>query len=287
MLRSLLYVPGNRPDLFAKAIAGPADGIILDLEDAVPFSAKEEARRTTVMLVRANAELRDRLLVRINADAMGIEDASALVSVGTPITAIMVPKSERGDRLATLATILETSDAARPEPSRVKLQPIIESVAGLYSLGEQAAATSRVRRFSFGAGDFVIDLGGTVTPDRIETFVARSKIVLRSRLLGLEPPIAHVFADFKDDSGLRRACVADKALGFGGRSCIHPAQVGIVNSIFGVSEDDVRRARAILRAFEENAVRGIGAFQLSDGTFVDEAVARHARAVLEALSRPG
>jgi citrate lyase subunit beta/citryl-CoA lyase len=279
-MRSLLYVPGTRPDLFAKAIAGSADGVILDLEDGVPLSAKDEARRTTLELVCAHADAKNRLLVRINVDSLGIEDASALASAGAPIRAVMVPKSERGDHIAALARILDSADSTGPAICRVRIQPIIETVAGLYSIGEQAAASSRVRRFSFGAGDFVIDLGGTPTPERTETLAARSEIVMRSRLLDLEAPVAHVFGAFKDDEGLRIACMADRALGFGGRSCIHPGQIDIVNSIFGVSNDEIRRARLILTAFEENAANGVGAFKLADGTFVDEAVARGARAVL-------
>lgn len=281
-VRSLLYVPGNRPALFAKAMAGAADAVILDLEDAVPPAEKSGARATVADWLIANADDAARpVFVRINDGELGLHDVEALVASGAAFAGLLVPKAETGGAITRLGARL---DAAGSRLAGVALQPIIESVAGLYALAELAAASRRVGRFSFGAGDFVADLGGASTPGRTETLAARSEIAMRSRLLGLAPPVAHVFAPIADLTALRRACVEDRALGFGARSCIHPSQVEVVNAAFGASEAEIRTAREIVARFASSQTAGTGAFQMPDGTFVDEAVARRARAILAQAS---
>lgn len=283
-IRSLLYVPGNRPALFAKVIAGAADAMIIDLEDAVPPAEKVGARTAAADWLRANGDAAAMpVFVRINDGDVGLADVDALVASGAVFGGLLLPKSESGDSVADVAAKLDT---VGPHLAGVALQPIIESIAGLYSLAALAAASARVARFSFGAGDFIADLGGVATPERLETLTARAEIAMQSRLLGLAAPVAHVFAPVADLTGLRRACAEDRALGFGARSCIHPAQLEIVNATFGASETELRKAREIVARFDANQAAGTGAFQMPDGTFVDEAVARRARAVLGKASGP-
>ncbi|QKR99836.1 CoA ester lyase [Sphingomonas sp. CL5.1] len=272
--------------MFTKAMAGAADAVILDLEDAVPPAGKPVARAAVADWLLANADDAAKpVFVRINDGELGLEDVEALVASGAAFAGLLVPKAETGGAIRCLGVSL---DAAGPRLADVALQPIIESVAGLYALAELAAASRRVGRFSFGAGDFVADLGGVATPERTETLIARAEIAMRSRLLGLAPPVAHVFAPIADLTALRRACVEDRALGFGARSCIHPSQVEVVNASFGISEAELRKAREIVARSASNQAGGAGAFQMPDGTFVDEAVVRQARAILaQAPNLPG
>ncbi|QCB43271.1 CoA ester lyase [Sphingomonas sp. PAMC26645] len=272
-IRSLLYVPGNRTDLFAKADRTEADVIILDLEDAVAASAKHEALSATCRAI-GNYAGHKRLFVRINDGVQGLDDVAALAHASKHLDTLLIPKAEGG---ASFERLVACTDRL---PSTVGLQPIVETVSGLYSMRAVCDASPRVVRFSFGAGDFVADIGARHSDERSETLLARSTLVLESRLLRLKPPIAHVAPDFRDHEKLRRISAEDRALGFGGRACIHPAQVPIVNAEFGISESERERALLIVARFEAMAVSGVGSFTLDDGTFVDEAVAKLARASL-------
>ncbi len=268
-IRSLLYAPGNRPDLMDKVARSGAHAAILDLEDAVPPAEKERARAIVGEWLAAGPPLP--AFVRLNAGFVGLEDLSRLVLPG--LSGVLVPKAEDPALIAAIDRAL----AGRPD---VLIQPLIETVVGLYGLDALAAASPRVRRVSFGAGDFVRDLRAQATEARTETLYARQHIVARSRYLGLDAPVAHVFSRIRDLDGLRRACVEDRALGFGARSCIHPSQVAIINAAFGPTESDVAQARRIRSAYAEAKVAGRGSLLLEDGTFIDEAVDLRARDVL-------
>lgn len=275
--RSYLYVPGNKPELFVKACNSGADAIILDLEDAVPAAEKLRARETAMRIVAEPRPVGAPVVViRINAGAAGIEEARSLPVAG--LHALSVPKAEDPSQIAELAEVLAQSErrAGMAEAS-VALIPLIESVKGLYGLEGLVRASTRVHRASFGAGDFVSDLGGRWTAGRLETLQARSMLVAHSVWLGLKPPIAHAFAPIADQAGLARACEEDRDLGFGARSCIHPRQVERVNAAFGVSPQERARAENIIAVFEAAAARGSGAIVLADGTFIDEALVRWAR----------
>lgn len=279
LIRSYLYVPGNRPDLFDKALGSGADALILDLEDAVPPAEKARGRQLVSDFLAAAP--RANVFVRVNSGTAGLEDVTALEACG--LAGVLIPKAEQACLVGRIDEELSRREVeAGRSVGHILIQPLIETVAGLYDLGELAAASARVRRFAFGAGDFVRDIRGEPTPARLETLYARTQLVARSRLLRLEPPVAHVFTPIKDSEGLRRACAEDRALGFFGRSCIHPSQVAIINAAFDRYED-VLHAKAVLAAYGRSTEEGRGALVLDDGTFVDEAVAARARDVLSRL----
>lgn len=272
LARSYLYAPGNRADLLGKVLKQGADAVILDLEDAVPAGEKKAARRMTAEFIATlPAESSRSVFVRLNAHEAALEDASALPLAR--LGGLRLPKAEKPAIIAALHQLIGDAEG-------VEIHPIIESVAGLFALDELARASPRVRRFAFGAGDFVRDLRGDVTPERDETFLARAQLVLRSRFLGLDPPIAHVYTPIRDFAGLERACRADRALGFFGRSCIHPSQVAAINTAFTYGPQERAHAERIVDAYRAAVERGRGAFTLEDGTFVDEAVMRRAARIL-------
>jgi citrate lyase subunit beta/citryl-CoA lyase len=272
-LRSYLYVPGNRGDLLAKVHTAGADAIVIDLEDAVPQAEKRLARGMTCSFLRGGPPVP--VYVRINAGQAGLEDAAALPAT---VTGIRVPKADDPETVAGISAIL---DRAGEAAKAIVIHPLIESVRGFFQLDELAASSPRVERFIFGAGDFTYDMGGERTPERRETLYSRSQIVLRSRYLGLLPPIAHVFSPIADLDGLERASREDRALGFYGRSCIHPRQVPVINAVFAVSDSEIATANAIVDGYGTSAAAGYGAAVLKDGTFVDEAVAKRAQRLLD------
>lgn len=281
LLRTYLYAPGNRPDLLAKVLRTGTDAVIVDLEDAVPASEKDAARRTTLeFLERCSLDgVHTPVFVRVDHGERGVADVEHLTARG--LVGLRVPKIEEPDVIRQLdASLARLEQAAGLPRDTVRLVPLVESVRGLYRLDEIVAASARVDRFAFGGTDFVRDIRGVVTRERTETFYARAHLVARSRFLGLDPPIAHVYTPVADLDGLRAACAADRALGFFGRSCIHPRQVAVVNEAFTPSLAEVTWARAVVAGYEDAVAGGRGSALLGDGTFVDEAVAVRARDLL-------
>jgi len=276
LIRSFLYAPANRPDLLAKVATCGADAIVLDLEDAVPAAEKAAARE-------AVAEFLDRggdapalpVFVRVNAGEAAIADLAALPL--HKVTGIRLPKVERPELVAQVDGMLAAVEAAG---HRVVLHPLVESVVGLYRLQEIVRASSRIERFIFGAGDYVLDIAGEATPERAETLYARSRLVAQSRYLGIGAPIAHVYTPIADLDGLVRACRIDRAMGYFGRSCIHPKQVAVINDAFSFGPKEIERAQRMVDGYREAAARGQGAVVVADGTFVDEAGYKRALRVL-------
>jgi len=277
--RSFLYAPGNRADLLAKVGRCGADAIVIDLEDAVPAGAKAEARHAAAQFLQSlPTTAGPAAFVRINAGPAGLDDLAAL-PLGA-LAGIRLPKLEDAETVAAVDRVLQA--AAAPH---IVIHPIIESVRGLYGMEQFVQASRRIERYIFGAGDYVRDIGAEATPDRIATLHARARIVARSRLLGLKPPIAHVFSMIKDIAGLAEACRVDRAMGFFGRSCIHPSQVATVNAAFSYSADDIERARRAVEAYAGAARAGRGAIVLDDGTLIDEAGLKRAQRVLEVAAQ--
>lgn len=278
--RSYLYVPGSDPALMRKALESTAEAVVLDLEDAVSANAKQDARRAVAAITEEGLGRDKDVFVRLNAGAMALEDLDALGPI--TVTGFRIAKAEEPDQIETIAAVLDRWDDDRgPQARPYSIEPIIESVLGLSRMAELSRASGRIRRFAFGAGDFVHDLGGRATPDRVATLFARGQIVLQSRLLSLWGPVAHVYSQFRDLEGLRRASMEDAAMGFTARACIHPAQIDVIHDCFGYTDAQKRQAETIVSAFRARASEGIGSFALDDGTFVDEAVYKRAQRIVD------
>lgn len=281
MIRSYLYVPASRPDLLAKAVAGPSDALVIDLEDAVAAEDKSTARLNVARFFdeAPEAAMAKPVFVRINGTEMGFEDIDAFGKA--PIAGIRLPKAENPDFVARISAALDEHDARRGVVSApTVIECLIESALGLVSMKELSASSSRISRFGIGAGDFVADIGARTSSERSETQYARGHLVVMSRVLGLGAPVAHVFTPIRDLEALERACREDAALGFGSRSCIHPSHVPVINQAFGYPEADLEHFRQIVAAYESPNHINRGAFVMNDGTFVDLAIYRRARAVV-------
>ena len=265
--RSFLFVPANRPERFAKALASGADAIIIDLEDAVAPSEKTAARE---QLANAFGQFaagdRARVVVRMNASATPWEkDDLALLArlVAQGLSGVMVPKAE------TLGGLQHVASAVGPHCA---LLPQIESVAGLDAVDALAGA-AQVLRLAFGNLDFQADLGLSCAPDEGELLPVRLALVLATRRAHCVAPVDGVTLGTADHAQLQADAERSRRGGFAAKLCIHPAQVAVVNAAFAPDEAELAWAQRVLQAFQAN---GGGVFSL-DGRMVDAPVVRLAQ----------
>jgi citrate lyase subunit beta/citryl-CoA lyase len=267
--------------VLAKVFDAGADAVVLDLEDAVAPSAKDEARRLVASALAGRAGCaRPRIAVRINGidTPWWRDDLDAVV--GPLVDVVRVPKAESAEQIGLVAAALQTLETRRNLAlGSVGIVATLETAAGVYAAAEIARAP-RVQAFTFGAADFVRDINADPAAGDHVTVYARQRLVLISRAMGIDPPVASVYTNVKDLDGLRRTTEEARAMGFVGRSCIHPSQVPIVQDVFTPTPEAVASARAIVAAWDEALGRRVAAFTLADGQFVDEAIARRARSVV-------
>lgn len=268
--RSFLFVPGDRPERFAKALASGADAVILDLEDAVAPAAKEGARAAIAQAwATLTAAQRSQVLLRTNAAGTPWQagDRALAAQLATQGLGGLVPaKAESADDLAALAQ-------ACPG---VPILPLIESARGLDALPAIARAP-QVLRLVFGHLDFQSDLGMACGPDEAELLPARWAVVLQSRLAGLAAPVDGVTTALDDPAILTADTQRSRRLGFGAKLCIHPAQVLGMHRALAPSAAECDWARRVLAAVEA-AGNGPGAGAIRvDGRMVDAPVIALAR----------
>ena len=257
--RSLLFVPGSRPERFDKALDSGASAVIVDLEDAVAPPDKNAARAALAAWLQPHHAV----IVRINsADTAWFADDLALC--GAPgVAGVMLPKAESA---ATLAAVSAAGARA--------LLPLVESAAGLAALDELSRAPG-VWRLAFGSIDLQVDLGlRDATEEELLPF--RLQLVLASRLAGIGAPVDGVSTAIDDEERLRIDVQRARRLGFGGKLCIHPKQVGPVNRWLAPSEGDQAWARRVRAA----AAAAGGAAVAVDGKMVDKPVLLRAEAIL-------
>jgi citrate lyase subunit beta/citryl-CoA lyase len=260
---SYLFVPGNRPERFGKALASGADQVIIDLEDAVAPADKSAARDA----IRMSLDPDFPAAVRINsADSEWFEHDLSLCSL-PGVAAVVLPKA------ASVADVARVRAAGAP-----MVLALIESAEGLANARALAAADG-VSRLMFGSIDFSVDLG--IEGDERELDAFRSELVLASRLAGIAPPVDGVTTAIDDTEVLRRDTLRGKRFGFSGKLCIHPRQLAIVHAAFLPSNDEVHWAMSVLDAARQ---AGGGAVAV-DGKMVDKPVMMRAERILQAASR--
>ncbi len=269
-LRSLLFAPAVRPDLLRKMPRTGADAIVIDLEDATPPDAKDIGR---VEMRSAVADLVGQLpiLVRVNDDTTPWhdDDLDSLPTEG--LAGIVVPKIETIAGLDSLAARLNDRGLDMPVIGGVETALGVADARPLLAHDVVSAAY-------FGAEDFIADLGGVRTASNDEVAYARAQVALAGRLADVTV-IDQIVADFTDDDRCRRECLQARAMGYGGKLCIHPSQVAIANEAFLPSSEEIDRARRLLEAYDDAKAQGVASVAF-EGQMVDEPVARQARRVL-------
>ena len=282
-LRSLLFAPGNHPRKVEKVFQVGADVVILDLEDAVAITEKPATRATIVDALKK--QRRGLGYVRVNSLDTEFAWGDFAGVVGAWVDGIVLPKVETADQLQTADWLLAQLERENGmEIGSIDLLPIIETGLGLNNIEAITMAGTRLKRVSFGAGDFTRDMNLVWTGPEQELAYARSRIVLASRAAGIEPPIDSVFIDLKDREHLKLSTQKALEFGFQGKLCIHPDQVNLVNDVFTPDVAEVTRAKRIIAAFEEAEAAGSASIQV-DGYFVDYPIVEKARRVLEISER--
>ena len=282
-LRSFLFTPGNHPRKVEKVFQVGADVVILDLEDAVAIAEKPATRATIVEALRKPH--RGLGYIRVNSLDTEFAWGDFAAVIGAWVDGIMLPKVETADQLQTADWIMAQLEREHGlEIGSIDLLPIIETGLGLHNIETITMAGTRMRRVSFGAGDFTRDMNLVWTGLEQELAYARSRIVLASRAAGIEAPIDTVFIDLKDREHLEISTQKALEFGFQGKLCIHPDQVGLVNDVFTPDEAEVTRAEKIIAAFKEAEASGSASIQV-DGYFVDYPIVEKARRVLEITER--
>jgi len=263
--RSYLFVPGNRPDRFAKACAAGADAVVLDLEDSVATGEKLKAREAVAAWLLAAQPV----MVRVNtSDSEWFRDDLTL-GRKPGIAGVLLPKAERVEDIRVVA---ENFGAETP------ILPQIETAKGFRNALALASAKP-VQRLLFGSIDFQLDLGMTAEEDELLYF--RTQIVLDSRLAGIRPPVDGVTTDINSTERVRADTLRARRLGFGGKMCIHPKQVPVVNECFTPSAEEEGWARRVVEA--SSSAQG-GATSV-DGKMVDRPVVARAEVILTMLAQ--
>jgi citrate lyase subunit beta/citryl-CoA lyase len=282
-LRSALFVPGNRPDRVDKAVQTNADAVIIDLEDAVPLSQKVETRA----LVREKvATYREKnIIVRVNAlnSEFGPDDFREVISDG--LSGIMVPKVENPSDIRQMdAIVREVEKKEGIEPGSIFILPLIESARGVENAFAIASVRTEPDRFftlSFGAADFALDMGITITLSGEELIYPRARLAVACRAAGLAPPVDTPFMiDLKDRQALEADIRRAIRFGFQGKLCIHPNQVEICNQLFSPTEKEVAYAQKVIDTFEKAEAQGVAVIQL-EGKFIDYPVVERSRRILK------
>lgn len=269
-LRSVLFAPAVRPDLVAKTPLAGADLVVIDLEDATPVNAKDDARATIAELV-AGIRAEAAVLVRIN-DLDTPWFAADIAALPDGLAGVVVPKVETVAGLDAVAATL--TDAGR---DGVPVLAGLETALGVAD-ARPLLAHPVVAAAYFGAEDFVADVGGVRTADNAEVAFARGAVALAGRLAEV-PVVDQVVADFRDDDRFRREAAEARAMGFAGKLCIHPGQVGLANDAWTPTAEEVDEARRLVAAYEEASAGGVAAIDF-EGRMVDEPVAVQARRLL-------
>ncbi len=265
-VRTLLFVPGDRPDRFAKAVAARPGVVMVDLEDAVPAEAKDTARRAVV------GELRSGRVHGVRINAVGTEWHEAdLASVSEMPCVVMLPKAQDPAAVAAVAANLAPGSA---------LVALVETAAGILTAPAVAAA-SGVARLAFGSFDLAAELG--VSPEDWEAMAAcRAALVLASAAANIAAPIDGVTAAVGDHDALSSDVQRARRLGYSAKLCVHPRQVAIAAAALAPTEDELRWATAVMEAAESAA----GSVVMVEGRMVDKPVVSRAARIVASARGP-
>jgi citrate lyase subunit beta / citryl-CoA lyase len=277
--RGLLFVPGTRPERVAKAAAMAADGVILDLEDAVPTAQKAQAREWVVAaLRRVDFGARERI-VRVNAAGTPEHAADLAAVIPAGPDALLLPKlTEAADVTRLDAEITRLELAAGRSPGAIQFHLLIETVAAVVGLEALARAVPRAAALFYGAGDLSRETRARLVPDRRTELYTMSRVVLVARATGLDAIDSPCF-DLGQPDRLEMHTRIGADLGFDGKALIHPDQIEIANRCFTPTLEAVAEARRVLAAYEEAEGAGRGALAVG-GQFVDAVHVHMARETL-------
>lgn len=277
---SRLYLPGNSPSLMINAGVHKPNGIILDLEDAVAVTKKEEARYLVRNALRSLDFYGAERMVRINQVPAGLADLDFIVPHN--VNLILVPKCESADQIKLVNKRIDEIRQEKSISGKIWLMPIIESAAGVLKALE-IATSENVVAMAIGLEDYTADIGTRRTNEGTESFFARSMVVNACKAAGIQA-IDSVFSDIGDMEALKQNVLRSKALGFDGMGCIHPRQIKVIHDNFAPDEQEIDKAKKIVNAFIEATEKGLGVVSLGTKMIDPPVVKRAQRTINQAIN---
>ena len=287
LLRSVIFVPGNRPNMLERARGFSADIILVDLEDSVPPGEKVNAREMARQWVPELRQEGRRVMVRVNSLDTGLTRDEVAAVVGPDLYGISIGKAESAWDLQEVERIISPLEgAAGLEPGSIRVIPWIENARAIMNVQQLAAASPRIVALAFGAEDYTNDMGIQRTDFGEEVYFPRATVAIAARAAGLAS-LDSPFVAFRDAEGLERDANTARQLGYTGKFAIHPSQIDTFNRVFSPDPEDVSYARRVLEAWREAEASGRGSLDL-DGKMVDVPVVKRAEnlvAMAEAIER--
>ena len=284
IMRSKLFVPGCRPELFAKALTSQADAISIDLEDSVAENRKAEARATVARFLqsveaRATAKV---LIVRVNALNTAHFEADVMAIAQPGLALLNLPKPETAGDIHAAVAVLERAEAANDVARPTRILANIETPKALRLAVEIAGAHPRVAGLQLGFGDLFEPLG-IDRRDRANVHAAMFALRMAAGEAGVFA-FDGAFADVQNSAGFRDEAEMARRLGFWGKSCIHPSQIALANDVFRPSEEEIAHAQRVVEAAKQASSDSVGAFMV-DGKMIDIPFIRRAEAVVAFAQR--
>ena len=273
--RSVLYMPGANSRALDKARTLPADGLILDLEDAVAPDAKAAARGQVCAALRAGGYGARETILRVNGLATPWGHADLVAAAGAGADAVLLPKVESADAIRQALAVLDQAGA----PPDLPLWCMMETPRAMLQATEIAAASPRVAALVMGTSDLASELHAAHTPLRLPLLTALGLCLLAARACALAI-LDGVFLDLQDEAGFEAACRQGRELGFDGKTLIHPRQIEPANRVFAPSAEELARARRIIDAHDE-ALREVKGVVVVAGRLVDNLHVAAARREVE------
>ena len=264
-IRSLLFVPANRADRMQKALATEADGVVFDLESAIPRGAAAEARGYVRHTLETHTSDQPAVFVRVSA--VGTPDFAPDVEAcrHPSLTTLMLPQVTGPEEVAAADAALEGSDA--------RIMPLVETASAVRLAYELATASDRVA-YMGGAtgrhGDLGRSIGFQWSPDGTETLYLRQKVLIDVRSAGVPNPLSGLWGTVDDLDGLAQFAAQTRQLGYEGMMAIHPSHLPVINQTFSPTPEEIEAWRQLVTAIEEHEAQGIGAFR-HQGRLIDHA----------------
>ncbi len=284
ILRSLLFVPGNKANMLDKALALAPDAFVPDMEDSVPAAEKANARDTVRSFLPRLAARGGLVIPRVNALDTEWFEADVAAVVGPDILGISIGKVRTGADISAISQALAKHEQRTGlAPGHLKLVPWIETAEAIVNCNAICRASERVVAVAFGGEDFTNDMGIERLGDESQIAYARQTLCVTARaahVLALDTP----YFKLRDPDGLRLNCTHAKSIGFKGKFAIHPEQLDTLNECFSPSAAEIAHAERVVAAFDEAEQRGRGSTSL-DGWVIDVPVVKRARALLELARR--
>jgi citrate lyase subunit beta/citryl-CoA lyase len=279
LLRSLIFVPGNRANMLERARSFNADIIMVDLEDSVPPAEKANAREMAREWVPRLHNEGKRVMVRLNSLDTGLTRDEVAAVISPSLYGISVGKTESAWDLQEVERIIGPLEAAAGlEPGAIKVIPWIESAKAVMNVQQMAAASARIVAIAFGAEDYTNDMGIQRTDSGEEVYVPRATVAIAARAAGVAS-LDSPYVAFRDPEGLKNDARAARQMGYNGKFAIHPAQIDVINEVFSPKPEDIEYARRVVGAWREAEAAGRGSLEL-DGKMVDVPVVKRAQNLL-------